>query len=170
MTKLLASNTAIIILFILLISCNKPNKKFDTWVFDDTKTETLIFIIKNLDDVPYFIADNAWLYKKGDTLLVEAVYKSTTDSSMRIYFNQFNPPSMEIINPDSFLVKKIPYKDLTIKIDKVISIRVFTKENPYNPESDYIKYHSITEFNNYEKTNSFLLNITSLNVDKIKNW
>jgi hypothetical protein len=154
---------------ILLLGFSYSKPRIDCWVLDYPKDQFFVCRLKNTDTLSYYIPNNAWLSNGGDTLYINAIYKRTKESDPIISYNQFNPPLMEEIKPDSFVVKKILYKTLSIKITRFIAIRVFDK--PYQLDSiNFEKYHSVDTFIEFEKKHSYLLTSSVYKFNRVKDW
>ena len=149
---------------------NTKNNRCDLYVLNNKSGQELIFRFINLDSIPFFIPHDSWLSNVGDTLIIDAIYKRYNKSDDIFCYNEFNPPIMDEIRPDSEITKKINYKNLKIIIPKYVSVRVYNNIIPYDPVKDFTNYHSEKSFLEYEKYNSFLVVSKIDDPDKINAW
>jgi len=155
-------------LFFSLLSCRNKNEKGDISAkyqlnghiigkaADPSKGQTLICVLENKSDSLLYIPENPWYYYSGDTLYAEAVHKGRNKNDSGIIYNQFNPPILEELRPDSSVIIRVDYKNFTNKVPIFVAIRIYNKKYPYDPKKDYANYYSSSAFLTFDEKNSFL--------------
>ena len=131
--------------------------KIQARILDNRNNSTLLYYLKNSDNKNYFVLRDPQVHHSGDTLYIESLY--TNNNVGQIKVNQFNPPLLIKLSPDSLFKKQISYKELSSSSHYFVAIRIYNKNYPYSPQKDYVTYHSIKQFLSFEQKNSFLLTL-----------
>lgn len=157
----------LLFMFLMLFSFKGTNNRnIEVWVLDNSKTKELIFRFKNLGSKSIYLPEKIWLNYDKDTLFLEAIYKRIDDNDPVLNYNMFMPPKLLELKSGDYLTRKINYSKLKLKFKNNVSVRFFNDILSLDPISDYEKYHSKKYYEEYEKNNSFTIN---LKIDKNQN-